>query len=808
MIGDPSPPRPEDRRHSVRERRRVDSTNAWSMENVTDPYRSSYGEGDIWHERLAVMRRYKWLVLAVGVAGVALGYWRSTLAVPTYEATAILRVRSPDAGYGALPGLTPASGSSDMLTELEMLRSRQTARVVADSLRLTTRAEPAVRRVLANAELTQGGSAEITLVFGVTSYSVARRNGDGPVSAPYGQPLVLPDVRLTVRERPVGVERSVVRLMSPRAAAELVQANLKTRIRGATEIVDLSFTAADPELAADVVNTTARLYQQQNVEQASRRARVRRTFIATQLARADSVYTAARNELNAFRRETGVLNTEAELDLWHQSMLQLESERLRLVSDREILGSIVAAIDADSVTDSDLQALVYAPVVSDNAMVATSYARYQELVAERDALVAGPFGEAESSPTSQKFDLLIRAAQEDLLAASRNLTQILDARIAAADERLRQSRAQLGDLPAEATRENELLQRLQASGALVESLRDEFLRAQIAEVEEGGAVDIVDLASVPEWPRGSRGPPAMLIGLMLGLAAGVAGAFALDRLDTRLKETAQLGRALHVPGLGLIPLVPRGDRLSAVLDRLPGRHKTGVAARNGNGLLLINGEPAVPQLGEAYRSLRTNLMFSLSPNERHVLLITSAHPGEGKTTTALNLATVFAHQKIRTLLVDADLRNPNVHRLCATRRTPGLSDVVLEESDFGEAVCKTDVDGLYVLPAGRQVFNSSEILGSERFRDFIQSARDRFDFVIFDSPPVLAFTDAAILGALVDGVILVVWSDVRDQRDAQVALAQLHGVGARVIGGLVNGSSQRSSDYDYYYASAKRAERL
>jgi capsular exopolysaccharide synthesis family protein len=206
---------------------------------------------------------------------------------------------------------------------------------------------------------------------------------------------------------------------------------------------------------------------------------------------------------------------------------------------------------------------------------------------------------------------------------------------------------------------------------------------------------------------------------------------------------------------------------------------------------------------EAYRALRTNVTF-VNAEQRvlQLLVVTSPGPAEGKSTTAANLAITLAQQGTSTLLVDADLRRPLVHRAFNLVQEPGLTDVLVGKAMLREAIRPNVIPKLDVLPAGALPPNPSELLGSEAMHGLLEQLRGQYDMVIFDTPPTLAVTDATVLGASSDAVILVLRAGETEEVAAQRALAQLRRVQARVAGTVLNGvERERDRYYNYYVYS-------
>ena len=203
-------------------------------------------------------------------------------------------------------------------------------------------------------------------------------------------------------------------------------------------------------------------------------------------------------------------------------------------------------------------------------------------------------------------------------------------------------------------------------------------------------------------------------------------------------------------------------------------------------------------ISEQFRTIRTNLQFTAVDDTLETMLVTSAGPSEGKSFTIANLAIVFAQQEKKVLLVDADMRKPTVHYTFRIDNRRGLSSVLVGEYELNEAAIKSDVPNLDILPSGPIPPNPSELLGSNKMRRLIDAAKDQYDLVIFDTPPVLAVTDAQLLANFVDGSLLVIRSKKTDQESAIKAKELLEPAKAKLLGAVLN-DVQTSKDQYYYY---------
>lgn len=205
-------------------------------------------------------------------------------------------------------------------------------------------------------------------------------------------------------------------------------------------------------------------------------------------------------------------------------------------------------------------------------------------------------------------------------------------------------------------------------------------------------------------------------------------------------------------------------------------------------------------ISEAYKTLRTNILFSSLDNKVKTLVITSSGPGEGKTTIASNLAVTFAQNGNKTLILDCDLRKSKLHRIFNLSNQVGLSNILIGETSFMEENFKTEVENLYVIPAGTRPPNPAELLSSEKMEIFLENLKQTFDTIIIDTPPVLMVTDAQILSKYADGVILVVSSGEADKHAAQRAKELLEKVNAKILGVVLNKlDTTKKGYYGYYY---------
>jgi capsular exopolysaccharide synthesis family protein len=310
---------------------------------------------------------------------------------------------------------------------------------------------------------------------------------------------------------------------------------------------------------------------------------------------------------------------------------------------------------------------------------------------------------------------------------------------------------------------------------------------------------VLDYATVPPGPVAPQRLQVVGLAFLFSLALGIGTAILLEHFDSTkpIRTVAQVDKLLHLDTLAAVP-----SAKGLVWRRKFHAIKT-LASSNGNGhgnsALVLNADIRSP-LVEAYGMLRTSLLLS-PQNDAKTLLVTSSLPGEGKTTTAINTALLLARTGAKVLLIDADMRHPQLHSVFKIDNTRGLSTILSTEMTDAEMTAMIEQDkesGLHLLPAGPVPCNPSELLTSENLGTLIDNFGSAFTYVIVDSPPVAYFTDSVLLSSAVTGVLLVVHASMCSREIAQETQRQLNGVGARIIGVILNHVTPHRREYRYY----------
>ncbi|MCU1280210.1 MAG: wzc2, partial [bacterium] len=316
-------------------------------------------------------------------------------------------------------------------------------------------------------------------------------------------------------------------------------------------------------------------------------------------------------------------------------------------------------------------------------------------------------------------------------------------------------------------------------------------------------VSLLDAATVPTMSIAPNVPRAVGSAFAFGLLLAIGLALFLELLDTTVKTQEDVEKNVGLSFLGLIPTIQDEGNGKGATAAIPPPKALEDAVRKGAGKDLYVLMHPKSSVAECCRSIRTNLIFTTPDHPARTILITSAGPQEGKTTTAISLATTMAQSGLRVLLVDTDMRRPRLHKTFGIPSTGnGVSKAIVTSIDASTMVVESGIPGLWLLPCGMTPPNPAELLHAERFRRIIAELSERFDRVIFDSPPIGAVTDAAILARLVDGVVLIAKGGSTRREALRRALYQL-GV-ANVLGCILNDLDlTRQGTYGYYYYYSK-----
>ena len=774
-----------------------------------------------------LMRARWWLVLITTAAAFGLAWFLVPRNQSTYQSTVVARIADTRAEVSAgLAGGNPELRSVEyMTTQLTLLRSQALVGEIVDALGLRLWSSPDIgSNLLADVVLTDNAPSNDTIWvrFAADRYTARVRSGQS-VSASYGSPVVLGGVQFTLTGRPMAVDEGYINLIPRQEAIGRVTLGLGGVRRGTSAILDIFYQDPDSSRARQVVNAVADAYQRYNTDGTQEQARARRVFLEGRLLEADGTLARAEQTLREFQAADRTYASRERLQAETSTLLALDATRRQLEDERRIYRSFldrVGIASADEV-DSELRTLMAAPGVAGSPLLSQLYTELTGYQLERERLLAG--GLASTNPQVTQLDQLIQARRASIADAARTQVASLDLRIASVDDQRLRSSATLQALPDMGNEEARLIAEVDAARQDLATLNAQYQAALLEESLEVSQVQIIDyVTGVMPMVVGRRGQ-ILLIAVVFGILLGGGGALLLEVTNSSVRGRTELEELLAVPALGVIPRIDSDfpkKRLLKATSSVGSEEHPDVLAAGSNGQRLAgppdigSGNPSIAsgsaefhsQAAEAYRMLRTNLVFLSPDREFRTLTITSALSGEGKTTTSVNLAAAFARQGKRVLLVDCDLRRPRLHLYFGVDRSPGFTELLLGDVAALRAVRPTPIERLYLLPRGAFDDRAPEMLSGSFGVTTIRRLRENWDLVIFDTSPVLLTAVAAAVAPNTDGVLLVVRAGQTSRDAARQAVQQLNVVGARVVGFVLNDPDavgQRYGEYKYakeYYA--------
>lgn len=583
-----------------------------------------------------------------------------------------------------------------------------------------------------------------------------------------------------------------------------------TPVKG-TNLVELSYVAASPELAADIANSVAETYIDWNLETKYSTLDKAGRFITSQIEQLKAEIRDKELQLQTYGREKGIVSPDPQMNVTLQNLDQLNKDYASAVADRVAKQARFAEYQ-----NSRPEAL--AETLSTSTTNARSeVARLEREYAEKQALFKEDYPamvqlRAQLDKAKQEYQKLVDETVTRAREQARTEYYTALRRERALQDVLQGQKTAAMDLNSNAIEYNNLYVEVETKRQLLDGLlkrQNETEMTSRLQTERVSNIRIVDRALPPGGPFVPNHTKNAAMGLFLGLFAGVGLAFLLEYMDRSIRSVKQVEQYLKLPALGLIPAVGEsgmggyGYGYYGLGKRKQKRSPDEPKGKSGGGpgsvaIELIPHVKPRSTVAEAYRAIRTALLLSRAGGVR-TIVITSSLPGEGKTSTSANLAVVLAQLKKKVLLVDADLHKPRMHEIFRVSNRMGLVSVLAENADPGDVIAATAVPDLSVLPAGPLSPNPSGLLASEAMTSFLEYASKQFDFVVIDSPPVSAVADAIVMGNQVDGVVLGVEGGRTPREIVARVRDKLLRANVRILGVLINNLAEQSFDYGYYY---------
>lgn len=747
-----------------------------------DAFHSRWDSEPNLREYWSIIRKHQWLLVSTSLAAGVLAFVWFITRVPIYRATATIMIQ-PQAPQvldmrELLAEQTPDQEHDYYKTQYDILMTRSLAARVIHQLGLQS-----------NPNFKDDRSSNGTIAGIIETLRKLVHNGAS--------------AKLRATEA-YGVKPEIV---------DKYLAHLAIEPPRGTRLVIVGFSTPDPSLSAQIANAHVEAYIRQEMEIHAQAGHDAEEFLQQKLLEIRDKVEKSEAALNDYKRKRGIV-TEAMKDPMKpeesepllQRMNELNTELSKASGNRiklETLHQLVKKGHYDSLPDI-LNNPVIQKLKEDIAKLSRSYASMSNRFNE---------GYHPLDDLKVRLDDAERKMQEEM----RKVAEGVDTEYQAAVAYETNLTGEIGEVRSQAAALNDaslqyaiLDREVSANQQLYKQVLDRMNELKVSSDVPATNISIVDPAPPPLHPMGPSLASLMILSLALGLFGGIGIATFLESLDDGFKNNDEVNRYLGLPTLGLIPDLRKLNSIGAY-GYLSNRRKTsedehhfnGVAPKNPAGDLLVMHD-RLTVAGEFYKIVRNGIMFSKAGGSPRSIMITSAHPGEGKTVTAINIASAFAQIGGRVLLVDTDLRRPRCHALLQLQLHQGLTEVLVGKGDLDEVIQATKVRGLYLLSAGTLPPNPGELLASEEMKALVGRMLTEFEYVFLDATPILPVSDPVGLGRMIDGVLIVAARNT-SKRLVWEACERISHAGAKILGVVLNRVESYgfpNPQYRQYYPSS------
>ena len=706
-------------------------------------------------EYLRILIKRKWIVMTCLVTIFAVVAIASLKMTPVYEASGSIAINKPDSTLNFKDTATFSLDYYDpteMETEVRILQSDLLALQVIKELNLD------------------------------------RQQGFGP------RPAALPS-SLDLAPDPLQADPA-------RTSALLgsFKGTLRVALSPNSRIIEVRYRNADRQMAANVVNTLMQTYRDNNFKAKFESTMQASDWLSKQLVDLQMKVETSQEKLVRYQKQHEILGIDekqniitAKLDELNKALTAAESERM----DKEAFYRLIESGNPDVVTSSAVGLDGGAGMQSASALLDSLRNREAELRIQAADLNT-QFGP--SYPKLAQLNSQLKEIDVQIQGEMKKIVGKVHGQYMAALQRENMLHDALEKQKQEANKLNEsaieytLLKRdVETNRQLYEGLLQKLKEAGVSAGLKSNNFQIVDSARVPMSPVEPNIPRNLAFAFVLGITSGVGLAFLLEGLDNTVRTTEQAQMISGLPPLGMIPLGSKTAREGPNSKRL-------ALASSNEAVELITQVRPQSQMAESYRALRTSLLLSNLGAPPKIIMVTSALPQEGKSTTSINCAVVLAQKGVRVLLIDADLRRPSIHKTLGMGPRSGLSNVLTGSVTLEQAITRPQLlPNLSVLPAGTPPPNPAELLASTNMRDVLVELREKYDHIVLDTPPTLSVTDAVVLSPRADAIVLVIRSGQTTKQALRRSRDILMQVNAKVSGVLLNAVDLSSPDYYYYY---------
>lgn len=766
----------------------------WHIQRLGETQEAEYSYApeaqsvDLRHYWNVVVKRRR-LVIAIFLAVFSVVAYINFSATPFYTASAMLQIEPQNPAVTGLAEIlsSKSEGSAQYdyyQTQFTLLRSRTLAERVVTSLQLES--DPTFHTWTVSGDLKSRIMPWIMLPlqpiikYGTMLFSpAAPPRGVAPPQKNSTEPRVSPYVVM-------------------RYASFLTVTPIKS-----TRLVEVSFSTPDPRLSQKLANAHAAGFIRMNLDNRASLTDEAREFLDKKNAELRAKLEKSEEALNRFRQTHGVVSLDKGENIVVDRLVALNVQLTTARAQR---------IEAES---------LYRTVANKKHQDLSQVMTQGSIPQLKNNLTALEAEKAKISTIFKPDHPRLLEINEHISAARRSINSEIENVVRGIESGFVAARAREQALEAEAKKQEQQALNLKHIGveyavlqedvnvnrSLYESVLKRLSETNVSNDLAISNIQITQRAGLPLWPSSPQTLNNLILAIVVGLILGIGMAFLLDYLDTKMSTPEHVERAVSLNTLGVVPDLNGLDRLQLdwksgdryLVKALKGLSPRRPVARNRppDQLLLTQHHPQ-SIFPESYRSIRTSLLFSRPERPPQVILLTSAAPGEGKTSTSLNLAIALAQDGHNVLVIDADLRKGRCHNLLGMTNHRGLSNILTGQLGLDEGIQPTAISGLSLLSCGVCPPSPADLLGSNKMREILTRLRASYEFIIIDSPPAVALSDAAVLSVMADGVVLVFHGRKTTTASARQLIERLDMVRAPVLGVVLNSVDLQNPNYSYY----------
>lgn len=699
-------------------------------------------DGFDFRKYLRILHKHRWIIAGCAGISLLLSLIATFLMTPIYQATATLQIDREAANVVQVEGLQTSENVGDpqfYQTQYELLQSRALAEKAVAAIGLADDPKFVIKAPQS--------------VLGWIRSSVG-----SVISSSKAEPEAGEDGEASLDK-------------SQKDAIDALQRGLAVSPIRNSRLVKVTFSHPNPDMALRVANGLAEAFIASNLERKYDASSYARKFLEERLQQLKVKLEESEAQLVAYAQKQGIINLDDRQSLKGNDLASINVKLQDARNDRIRLEQLW--LQAQKAGGLGLTQILSDPTIQENRKLRSQLAAdYQQKL----GLYKPAF------PTMVRLKSQIQELDEQVKQAAVAIKASIKAQFEAAKsaeaelaQQLEATKTDVLDQRSRSIQYNILQREVDTNRTLYDGLLQRYKEIGVAGGVGTNNISVVDRAERPRFPSSPRLLVNMMMALFAGTALGIAGAFGLEFMDDTFKSPEDVESGLAMPVVGVIPKPKSGMSVSDAAND----------ARSG--------------MSEAYRSLRTALQFASADGFPRTLVVTSSRPSEGKSTTCVSLATTLTQIGMKVLLIDADLRNPSLHKYLTLSNEIGLSNYLAGAKLPQEVARETRTNHLTFISAGPLPPNPAELLAGSRFTSLLGLATESFDVVIVDSPPIMGLADAPLLAGVVSGTLLVVAANETRREAAKVAVKRLHFARASIIGAVLSKFDAAQVGYGYGY---------